>query len=308
MIVMSYKLGQLPSAKATLSEIADFMEYQCLISDENVYSSVSGESAIGISCDDPNSMSDENSDFVDALAEIEDRNSFSCGKYPFETTTNSLTISAGIENGVLEVYKFLLLATRENMSENKIAAQIDGTALFERLCTLVLKNYFGEKCSSFVFGTGQQEVPSFSVRVQEMLDKLDEGNLKFRHPDCDSGQQKDGKLDVVVFIPFADNKKGQFIAFGQCKTGTNWRPAISQLNPKVFCQTYCVPPPGFIPIAVFMVTESFTQNWEMVQRSSNGILFDRTRIMNYLPGDIDTGLLEEIRQWNAAVIERYHRA
>ena len=119
---MSYKLGQLPSAKATLSEIADFMEYQCLISDENVYSSVSGESAMGISCDDPNSMSDENSDFVDALAEIEDRNSFSCGKYPFETTTNSLTISAGIENGVLEVYKFLLLATRENMSENNYLA------------------------------------------------------------------------------------------------------------------------------------------------------------------------------------------
>lgn len=300
---MSYKIGQLPSPKATLSEISDFIEYQCLISGNSIYSAISGESAMGILYDDDLEYS---SKFEEALSEIEDRCNFAGGNYPFETSTNLLKIKENIDDNVVDIYKFLLLSTRENMSENKVAAGIDGTALFEDLCAWMLKNYFGEKCTSFVFGTGRENDSPFSVKVQELLDKLNEGCMEFRLPDNDNGKQKDGKLDVVVFIPFADNKKGQFIAFGQCKTGTNWRTSIYQLNPATFCNTYCNPTPGFTPIAVFMVSEAFTENWEQLQRASNGILFDRIRIMNYLPEKIDNGLLENIRRWNAAVIERHN--
>ena len=108
-----------------------------------------------------------------------------------------------------------------------------------------------------------------------------------------------------MFIPFADSRKGQFIAFGQCKTGTNWRSAVSQLDPKVFCDSFCYPSPGFTPIAVFMVAEAFTDNWEYLLRSTNGLLFDRTRIMQYLPYEIEKDLLAQIRKWNAAVMGKY---
>lgn len=308
---MSYKLGQIPSLRATLAEIADFMECQCLISEGGVYSSVSGKSAMGISYDEDseNDEYEENEDefpeVYEALAEIEDRNAFSGGCYPFIADVNSVRVREDIDSKVKDVYTFLLLATRENMSSGKIVEGTDGTALFEKLCASVLRNYFGESSKSFVFGTGQENNLAFSSKVQEMLDMLGEGKLAFRVPDNDTNHHKDGKLDVVVFIPFADSRKGQFIAFGQCKTGTNWRSAVSQLDPKVFCDSFCYPSPGFTPIAVFMVTEAFTDNWEFLLRSTNGLLFDRTRIMQYLPSEIEEDLLEQIRKWNAAVMGKY---
>ena len=276
-----------------------------MLSEEKVYSSISGESAMGISCDNVDTDSGDDYGFEDALSEIEDRLAYSKGKYPFETSTNSLRLRDGIDETVMDVYLFLLLATRENMSGGKNAGGLDGTALFEKLCALVLENYFGNNCSSYVFGTGQDENTSFRLKTQHFLDLLEEGKLEFRVPDSDSNRQKDGKIDVVAFIPFSDKKKGQFIAFGQCKTGTTWRSSISQLNPDAFCRTYCSPTPGFTPICVFMVAESFTENWELYQRSSRGILFDRTRIMSYLPENIDDELLTDIKKWNMSVLRKF---
>jgi len=302
---MSYKLGQIPSCNATQSEIADFIEYQCLKSEENVYSSVSGKSAMGISYDEDNKDEDEFSEVYEALAVIDDRYAFSGGHYPFIADVNSVRVRDDIDSKVKDVYTFLLLATRENMSSGKNAEDIDGTGLFEKLCASVLRNYFGKSCRSFVFGTGSDDNVSFACKVQKMLDMLGEGKLMYRMPDNDTNHHKDGTLDVVVFIPFADSRKGQFIAFGQCKTGTNWRSSVSQLNPKVFCESFCNPVPGFTPIAVFMVTEAFADNWELLLRKTNGLLFDRTRIMQYLPSEIEDSLLEQIRKWNAAVMCKY---
>ncbi len=301
---MSYKLGFLPSIKATIAEMADFMEYECLMSGEDCFSVVSAKSAMGISSDEDRSLEDSFPEVDDALYEVEKRSTNSKMQYPFETTTNSIRVRQDVDGRIKDVYTFLLLSTRADMSVGKIAGGIDGTALFEKLCASVLGNYFGASCQSFVFGTGQDGNESFEEKVQKMLNRFDEGKLTFRSPDNDSRRQKDGKLDVVAFIPFADKRKGQFIAFGQCKTGTNWQASISQLNPKSFCELYSGPVPGFTPIAIFMVAEAFTESWEALSRSSNGILFDRTRIMNYLPQEIDETLLGQIRQWNSAVIER----
>ena len=169
---MSYKLGQIPSYKATRAEIADFMECQCLMNEENVYSSVSGKSAMGISYDEDIASEDEFPEVYEALAEIEDRNTFSGGCYPFMTDVNSVRVRNDIDSKVKDVYTFLLLATRENMSSGKITEGIDGTALFEKLCASVLRNYFGESSKSFVFGTGQEENLAFSSKIQEMLNTL----------------------------------------------------------------------------------------------------------------------------------------
>lgn len=304
---MSYKLGQLPSVQASRAEMADFLEYQCLASEDNVYSSVSGRSAMGISYDESLDSEEEFPEVYEALGEVEDRYVSSGECYPFETNIDSIRVRNDIDVRVKDIYTFLLLSTRENMSSGKAAGGTDGTALFEKLCAAVLGNYFGKASKSFVFGTGQDESLPFADKIQKMLDMLDEGKLTFRMPDNDTKQHKDGKLDVVVFIPFADSRKGQFIAFGQCKTGTNWRSAASQLDPKVFCETFCTPTPGFTPITVFMVAEAFTDNWEYHLRSTSGLLFDRTRIMQYLPEEIDEGLLEQIRRWNEAVMRKYSK-
>ena len=263
---------------------------------------------MGIPGDDGYIPEDDSENYDCALSEVEDRYVFSNGHYPFETSCKTIRIRTDVDSLVKDIYIFLLLSTRENMSIGRIADGIDGTALFEELCAAVLKNYFGENCCSFVFGTGRNDKDTFGNKVQKMLDSLKEGRMLFRHPDNDNDQQKDGKLDIVALIPFADSKKGQFIAFGQCKTGTNWRASISQLNPRAFCESYCSPPPGFTPVAVFMVAEAFEKNWENLQRSSNGILFDRLRIMNYLPQKIEEDLLSKIRKWNTSVIRKYQES
>ena len=53
-----------------------------------------------------------------------------------------------------------------------------------------------------------------------------------------------------------------------------------------------------------MVSESFFEDWENTARDTGGILFDRSRIMNYLPKQIDDSLLQDIQKWNKAVLAR----
>lgn len=302
---MSYQLGQIPSPHPTLSEVADFMEFQCLVDDSGSSSIVSVETAMGIPGDDDDDPVEDSEHYDCVLSVIYNRLLFSKGHYPFEALNRTIRIKTDVDGIVRDIYIFLLLSTRENMSSGKIADGIDGTALFEKLCAEVLKNYFGENCCSFVFGTGRDKNDTFENKVQAMLDLFNEGKLLYRRPDNEDNQQKDGKLDVVAFIPFVDSRKGQFIAFAQCKTGTSWRDSISQLNPYAFCELYSSPPPGFTPIAVFLVAESFEEKWERLLRNSRGLLFDRLRIMNYLPQQINEELLTDIRKWNNSVIKRY---
>ena len=308
---MGYKLRDLPSTQASDAELADYMEYQCLVSDEKSYSTTSGNSSMGILYDDNTDAGIEgneiNYDFSEALAEVDDRENKSKGKYPFVAEVDTIKIKDDVESYIIDIYTFLLLATRENMKGGKIANDLDGTELFEQLCATVVKNYFGPNSKSFVFGTGAVENKPFHAKVQDFLDTIHEGKYIFRKPDGDVGQQKDGKIDVVIFIPFADNNKGQFMGFGQCKTGTNWKASISQLIPSAFSESFIQPPLAFIPITLFFVSESFTDKWEELTRLSRGIIFDRNRIMEYIPDNIDAELLNKIRRWNEGVISRDQR-
>lgn len=308
---MGYNLRGLPSTQASYAELADYMEYQCLVSDEKSYSTTSGNSSMGILYDDNTDAGIEgnetNYDFSEALAEVDDRENKSNGKYPFVAEVDTIKIKDDVESHILDIYTFLLLATRENMKSGKVANDLDGTELFEQLCAAVVKNYFGPNSKAQVFGTGAVENKPFHEKVQDFLDTIQEGKYIFRHPDGDIGQQKDGKIDVVIFIPFADNNKGQFMGFGQCKTGTNWRASISQLIPSAFSESYIQPPLAFIPITLFFVSESFTEKWEELTRNSRGIIFDRSRIMEYIPDNLDAELLNNIKLWNEGVIARDQR-
>lgn len=196
------------------------------------------------------------------------------------------------------------------MKDNKKANDIDGTAIFERLCCCIMHEFFGSYSQSFVFGTGAVEGEGFYDKLGDMLSKLSEKGYSYRKPDGDNGMEKDGSVDVVTFIPFADSKKGQFIALSQCKTGLSWRTSISQLNPSSFSCSYVSPAFVFTPISVFMVAETLDDekgNWERLSRDSHGLLFDRCRLMQFVPEDLDTRdslLYHDMCQWNLGVMDR----
>ena len=306
---MSYRLRETPSIKATLPEIADFMEYQCLKDESKTYSVTSGITTMGIATDEDfdlenNDESDIALSFSEALSEIENRKAHTQGNYPFNAEANIIKLDSSINQNIKTIYTFLLLATRENMSSKKTAAGIDGTVLFEKLCSIVLQNFFGKKSQAFVFGTGSGIVENFKSKVERLLNNINEEGYTFRKPENNLNHEQDGKLDVVAFIPFSDRNKGQFLAFGQCKTGTSWRSSIAQLRPDSFSKKYIYPPFYFTPMAIFMVCESFYDNWETTFRDLEGLLFDRERIMEYIPDEIDNNLLTQINEWNNAVMKR----
>lgn len=301
---MAYKIGDIPSVNASRVEIADFLEIECLVNDLKEMSLVDISSIVGIASDEyENTDSGFEDSFFMGLDEVDLRLKDSSSRYPFLTGEKSILLNENADPLTKEVYIFLLLSTRGRMSENKIACGIDGTKLFERLCFQVAQNYFGNNAQIMIFGTGAKKSFSFYDKIENLLQAVSVKGYHVRKPDGDTGHHQDAGIDLVVFIPFADQNKGVFIGLGQCKTGTTWKDAIEP--PCSFAGSFIEPQFVFEPINFYMVSESFVDSWEMISRKCGGLVFDRERIMQYLPGQLPTDLMNDIRRWNDTVINKF---
>lgn len=303
---MPYKIGDLPAPSASQAEIADYLEVKCLLSDDGDFSIV--EAARDDLVDDEDQGSsiaeDAYSVYADALNQIDSRRKLSTrGRYPFAAERKTILIDKDCSGYYRTLYSFLLFATRWNMGgATRIIADKDGTLLFERLCREVLARYFGPCAESIVFGTGAEVGSSgsngFESKVKNLLDRFSEKGYRFGYPDGVRHQQKDNGIDLVAFIPFiGDDRKGHFTIFGQCKTGTSWRDKLGQMNPKTFCELFLSPPLRFTPISIYMVSEACDENWEILTSKASGVLFDRTRIVQFLPEKICPDLYNDIKEW-----------
>lgn len=304
---MSYKIGNLPSPQATLEEIADYIEIECLLSDEGTFSIVEAAQDSGFVEDEEEIHSigtDSYNEFAEALQQIDSRSAFSTSeKYPFVAETKTVSFNESCSEYYRTLYSFLLFATRRKMGADRIVNQKDGTLLFERLCEEVLAHYFGPHAKTMVFGTGATEHESFEDKVKKLLQELKEKGYQFCYPDGVRHYQKDGRIDLVAFTPFNDDRKGHFIAFGQCKTGTSWRDQLGQMNPLSFSQLHVIPPLRFTPISIYMVSEACDCDWELLASRASGLLFDRTRIVQFLPDNIHQDLYNDIATWVQGVKE-----
>lgn len=296
----SYKIPNTPVRGASSHELADYLELLCIVNGGE-YSINDAQPQIDIISDedDQEGIMNEDDQIYDdlqfALEEI-DRRFYACdGHYPFSTDRNSIRYSPGessIEQKMSLVYEYMLLATRLNMQQYKISGNIDGSLLFEELSALAVQNYFGNKAESFVFGTRSQG--GFKEKINQLINSLNEG-VKAKDPEDPTHDEKDGGLDVVVWKSFSDGKRGKIIGFGQCKTGTEWRNLVGNLDPDEFCKTYFQEQPISKPIRLFFVAESFKENFEKICRRA-GIMFDRCRIMENLV-EISDDLCSRIKIW-----------
>ena len=286
-------------------KVADFLEFKCLQT-ESAVSSLNYRSLLSISDDELENEGIESSDdfsvdkLDEAIGECHSRSESCPNNYPFVTGRGSLELKPEM-TWHKDVYEFLLLTTRKNMKTQRIQAGIDGTRLFEELCAMVAQEYYGNHAKSKVFGTAS--VGSFENKVKGLIKDL---NLKatYRKPEGTTGHEKDGCLDIVAWIPFTDKKDAQLIALGQCKTGTNWDGMLSELDPSTFFDCYVSPSPCMNTfVKMFFVAESFGDcKWEQRYRSG-GIFFDRTRIMEFLPLELNNELLDKIKTWNHYAME-----
>ena len=108
--------------------------------------------------------------------------------------------------------------------------------------------------------------------------------------------KKTTSFDVVAWKPFADRREAKLIVFGQCKTGTNWRPQVSQLQPDAFCSKWFQSQPVLNPVRMFFVSEALSSvDWRN-ESVDAGLLFDRCRIVDYCD-DMSGELLQKLEKW-----------
>jgi len=302
-----YKLSSgVPSPRADLNELADFVEIECLKNTQ--FSRNETIAALG--------RLDENIDISskkiierlelkvdDVFSEFDFRINSCNNAYPFsfDSSGKVLKVKTDIDLSTLYLYQFLLLATRLNMLNNKVHEGIDGTLLFEEISQQILSNYLGLRAESFLFGTSNHG-KSFEEKINTLCTSLNEGNGFINRNEKSSGQIKDDSLDVVAWKPFSDNSAGKLIAFGQCKTGTTWQDTTAKLQPDSFCGSWFKDSPPVPPIRMFFVCEALLRNQWYTTVKKAGVLFDRCRIMDYYQ-EFSGELLDKIKIWSDAALK-----
>lgn len=303
-----FKIGILPTPNATLDELADFLEYKCLVNTASYFSIQEAVSEFIIPDDEfrENLSTKEDRErerLQESLKQIEYRSMLYGEKYPYKAQLNSIVrkeSSSREQACFFTIYDYMLLATRKNMAKDGLVyvrgEKIDGRLLFEQLSLEAAKHYWGtDNTQSFLFGTGDEKA-GFQQHLSDLFNQLPFDG-KPKKAAYSSNQEKDGKLDVVVWKPFKDCCDGILMGFGQCKTGTNWKDSVHQLKPDIFFSTFATTQPYVYPMRLFFVAESCPLLNEQVARGA-GILFDRGRIIENLPYFQGTNkLFHDIYMW-----------
>ncbi|MGH2647785.1 MAG: hypothetical protein ACRDE8_09475 [Ginsengibacter sp.] len=297
--------NNLPTKNASVEEFTDFIEWECIkneriavrevlrpilfINDEINFDGIEDEGDMLLNKID------------DVLAEMDRRNKASNNKYPFITKNKGYTVEIKSKGVNYWIYSYLLLSTRLDMKKNKIFSSIDGTEILEHLSSLIAKEYFGERTESEVFGTAA-EMALFEDRVNFICQRIGEGH-SFLNRNNNHVRAQDDKLDIVVWKNFSDGNKSKLIGFGQCKTGTSWDDqATIELQPRDFCERWMMDTPIHSPLKMFFSSQYFPLDFYSKAKNA-GIVFDRFRILDYVPRKINGSLLNDIANWTSQAIE-----
>lgn len=292
----------LPTLQSKFEDLADYAEYIALINSEISFSNLLRPALIASDEIEINGIEDDSDKMsykIDEISsEINRRINVTNGKYPFSLINKDYSIKCEIsENDYFHIYTFMLLATRLNMLKEKVQDGIDGTHLFEKLSALVALNFFGENTQGDVFGTSKTDIKGFRAKLHQITTQMKEGGPIHERPGL---TPQDDKVDIIVWKGFSDQKKSQLIAFGQCKTGTNWKEHLSELDPDTFCKTWFTDQPIVLPVKMFFCAQYFHHDIWDGKGYTAGLIFDRFRIIDYLPSEIDQALLDDIKKWNVA--------
>ena len=303
---MAFKLPNRPSTRPTPSELADFAELlalsngKCSATEIQKYLSRIDDNDKNFGIEDTDW---ENENLSDAMmAEIGYREKACPDGYPFQTNkTGSCLRVKKIKKSVKPlIYKYLLMATRLNMGNEKIQADIDGTQLMEDLGAAVLRCYLGSQSQTTVFGTAKKG--GFQKKVIDLCHALKEGGT-FKNIDAGSTNANDDGLDIVGWLPFTDMLPAKLSVFGQCKTGTEWQDHLTRLNPRAFIDCSMSGKIIVDPVKAYFIAESADRSqWSRHSRYS-GIFFDRCRIVD-LSHDLEIELTRKIETWTNAAFKK----
>ena len=289
-----FKIGEVPSLQAGPIEHADFLELECLRqSDRNASGATSRRRSAASMTTCRKTGANPTRGWRTSWRKRSPSWAIARSKadsgphvYPFSVNEATRLLEFTGRRNNWGLYLFMLFATRMNMRDHKVQGGIDGTALFEEICCEVAKNYWGERADGMVFGTarrnGANEVGAFPDAVNDLCSRLREGVGYFSHSGFQPAAQ-DGNLDVVVWKHFSDGKNGKLVGFGQCKTGTHWKVGLFEMVPNGFCRKWVRTMPTVEPVRLYFMTSRIRHaDWYDCSVDA-GILFDRCRILDYVP-------------------------
>lgn len=297
----------IPTFRNSAQDWADYAEYHTVLNGKiNLYEltkpsrMVSDEEVVlGIEDD-----TDKYLQKVDEIStEIHYRIQVGGHLYPFEIEDHDYNLRFAPKSDQSNiVYPYLLLATRAKMGKDRLKAGIDGSLLFEHLCSIVAKSYFGPRAEVDILGTSKEDITSFRDKLREITHVLGEGGNIHENP---GHKPQDDNVDVVVWKGFKDQQPSKLIAFGQCKTGTSWVDHLSELNTEAFCKTWFTKQPVLTPVRMFFTAQYFPRDIFRVRANEAGLVFDRFRILDYLPEELDNELLQKMQTWTSAISAHY---
>ena len=237
----------------------------------------------------------------EAFSEIEERWTAigaTTTKYPFRLGTQSLSVQ---RNASRTPYIFMLLLSRYGKSAGPKG--LFGERIFEDVSEVAARTYFGGTtggAQTFPFGFPRRRtVAGFVPALRDLCVALGEGREGRRRPS--SKKQKDAKLDLVAWRPFADERPGQLIGFGQCATGSDWTQKLSELQPTAFCKKWLADQPAHDPVRLYFVPFRVDADEWDERTIDAGILFDRCRIAS-LAAPLPAALRRDCHRWTAHVL------
>lgn len=297
--------NSIPTRSASAEEWADYMEYMALKNrNKSGISFLDQFRPAKVVSDEilVDGIEDENERYYykldDIASELRRRITFGGDRYPFELINKDYGLRFISKNNTHHlIYRYLLLATRHNMKKSRVHDGIDGALLFEELCGVVAENYFGHPVNVRIFGTSNTSEGSFRARLQNVLDEIKEGGKIHTH---NGYKPKDDKIDIILWKSFKDFKSSQLIAYAQCKTGTSWQDDLTSLNPVSFNSRWLPVQMVNMPLKIFFCTMYFPQETWQARAYDAGLIFDRFRILEFLPKSIEVALRTKIFRWTTA--------
>lgn len=303
---MVYKFPGKPSARAYVEELADYWEIKVIQNPKLPVSTRDIQSTLSIELDEINhegtySEGDEIlSDLDSVMTEILRRIHSTKQKYPFRLNGSRLILDESCDEIVSTIYIYLLLCTRLNMRDYKKHNGIDGTLVFEKLCAVIGKNYWGENAESMILGTSISG--NFEKKVTQCIDFIGEGNSFINRNNNDPTKNDDG-IDIVLVKQFSDQRPSNLIGFGQCKTGTDWQDSIKLSKIKNFTNNWFHSQPIIEPLPIAFITDTLYFQMNFVSDQREMLVFNRFRLMEYLPEEIGDDLYSQIRSWVDGALE-----
>lgn len=226
------------------------------------------------------------------------------GRYPF--AVNGLCLERA-EDADESLYTFLLLLSTYGPKKRAKGDVPAGT--FEDVARHAAEGYCGgpsAEVGSFAFGFPRRAEPAgFRDAIDSLCRVTGEGDGHHLRPVA--ADQKDAKLDLVVWRSFADRRRGKWWAFGQCAAGMDWREKVSELDSEAFCELWLKGDVPVKPSRMFFVPHAVEDHrWIEVSRRA-GIVFDRCRIVA-VAKTIPRKTEKAYRKWSRTILKREVRA